>query len=93
MSELNQINRAAFAQEQADVMKAIAAQPKREKLPADVGQLANKLGHAGVPVAAAVELARRLVHVPADFWQHVQRLEGRVIELEKEVAALRSARR
>ena len=89
---LNQINREAFATEQAQVTKQIAdlaASRQHTAVPADVQQLVHELGQAGVPVAAAHILVRRTTGVPHELWLLVQRLEGRIIELEREVKALR----
>ncbi len=59
-------------------------------MPADVQQLVRELSDAGIPMAAAHILARRIVGAPSyELSLHVQRLEAKVIELENELKSLR----
>jgi hypothetical protein len=86
---LNVIDREAFAAENAEVKRQIENLPKRTAVPADVQQLVRELMDAGIPMAAAHILARRMAGVPHELGLHVQRLEGRIIELENELKSLR----
>jgi len=86
---LNVIDPEAFATENAAVTKQIENLAQRTPVPVDVQQLANELGRAGVPMEAARILARRMAGVPHELSLHVQRLEGRIIELERELKLLR----
>jgi hypothetical protein len=90
MSGLNQIDRAAFAAENAAVTKQIENIAQRKPAPAEVQHLASELANAGVPMAAAHILARRMAAgVPHELSLHVARLEGRIIELERELKVQR----
>jgi hypothetical protein len=78
MSGLNQIDRAAFAADNAAVTAQIENIAQRKPVPADVQQLFRELANAGVPNAAAAILAARMAGVPHELGLHVQRLEGRI---------------
>ena len=99
-SGLNTINPAAFAAEHAQVVQQIADLNARKQTidPAQrtaIDALAHRLGFdGGVPREAAIVLAQRIVALESKLSQpvydYVQRLEAKVLQLERDVATLRA---
>ena len=96
---LNQIDHAAFAAEHVQVMQEINARNTRG-MDTDPVTLAaaqalfTQLRGGGLPDAAARPLAMRIASierngVALEFVQQMQRMEARVLELEKELHAQR----